>query len=158
MEDLIKSYQGSLRNVRHLKEDANDDDKKILSNMESDLRYVLDWLNSGRRPGNRRGIERRAIYQRTIPWDPLWIQSYMNPSSGGSHVKISEYERFQIDEALSTLSERERQCYVLHYGMCFSMSQIASELVVSKGTVQTYVERAEKKIIEMKENSLFLVG
>jgi positive control factor len=33
-------------------------------------------MSTGRRPGLRRGIERRAAYQKERPFDPILIQTY----------------------------------------------------------------------------------
>lgn len=43
---------------------ALDSEIKTLGEMILDTEYRLEWLDTGRRPGNKRGIERRAAYQR----------------------------------------------------------------------------------------------
>ena len=35
--------------------------------MIRDCDYILEWMETGRRPGNKRGVERLAAYQREIP-------------------------------------------------------------------------------------------
>ncbi|WP_430139068.1 sigma factor-like helix-turn-helix DNA-binding protein [Paenibacillus lautus] len=86
------------------------------------------------------------------------MQSYAQPAACGSPTTLSDHERFQIDDALSTLSEREKQAYILRFGLCFSLRQVALEMGITKSAVQTMLERSEKKIADNKANSLFLVG
>lgn len=76
MQDLIKEYKQSLYKIRAAKGNASEEERKVLSGMISDLEFVLEWLDIGRRPGNRRGIERRAAYQREKACDPLLMQRY----------------------------------------------------------------------------------
>ncbi|MCY9658138.1 sigma-70 family RNA polymerase sigma factor [Paenibacillus chondroitinus] len=133
-------------------------DRRVINEMVADCEWTIEWLDSGRRPGNKRGIERRAAYQREKLMDPVRMQAYITQSSAGSPVNLSDWQRFQIEDALSRLSERERECYVLAHGECFSFSEIAGMLGVSKGSVEVYVTRAQKKISMDLQSSLFLVG
>src|SRR5690625_5255953 len=52
----------------------------------------------------------------------------------------------QMLRMLGTLSDREKQCYFMHYIGSRSMGNIAKELKVSKGAVQQYIERARNKL------------
>lgn len=154
MKDLIKEYNRSLYLVNNLRQFANETDGELLESMASDLRYSLEWLKSGRRPGNRRGIERRAAYQRERPIDPIHIQNfYANPIP--EKCTVTDSDRARIEDALSVLTEREREVYLMAKGGCLSYSQIAEKLNVAKGTVQDTLERAEKKIIERVNTSIF---
>lgn len=49
--------------MREAQKDAKED-IKILTDMISDIPYSLEWMKKARRPGNRRGIQRLAAYQR----------------------------------------------------------------------------------------------
>jgi RNA polymerase sigma factor (sigma-70 family) len=133
-------------------------DRRIINEMIADCEWTIEWLDSGRRPGNKRGIERRAAYQCEKLMDPVRMQAYLTQSSAGSPANLSDWQRFQIEDALSRLSDRERECYVLAHGECFSFSEIAGMLGVSKGSVEVYVTRAQKKISEDLQSSLFLQG
>lgn len=133
-------------------------EKRIVSEMISDCEWTLEWLDSGRRPGNKRGIERRAAYQRDKLMDPVRMQAFVFKSTAGSPANLSEWQRFQIQDALSRLSERERECYVMAHGECFSFSEIGHMLGISKSSVEEYVSRAQRKISEDVNTSLFLVG
>lgn len=129
----------------------------LLNSMLSDVQLAIDWLRLGHNPGPRRGINRLSMDQLTIPVDPLRMQSYAQPAACGSPTTLTDSERYQIDDALSTLSKREKECYVLKHGMCFSLRQIAEELSISKSTVQEYLSNADKKVTASKESSLFLI-
>ncbi|MNO15506.1 positive control sigma-like factor [compost metagenome] len=151
------NYQMSLNAARRTYYRADADDKKVISGMISDCEYVIEWLSTGRRPGNKRGIERRAVYQREKLVDPLKMQAYVKNSRSGSPSNLSDWERFQIQDALSRLTERERDCYVMSHGECFSFGEIANLLGIEKGSVQGYIERAQRKISEDLQSSLFLI-
>lgn len=145
-------------NIKAMLDDAKLECEKINWFM-SNLTYAIDWLNNGFAPGPRRAIYRRSRDQRTLPIDPLYLQSYAQPAACGSPTTISDSERFRIDEALSGLSEREKQAYMLHKALGFSIYQTSQEMGgISKSTVQKYIERASKKIEEAKISNLFLVG
>jgi RNA polymerase sigma factor (sigma-70 family) len=158
VQDLKKSYNRSLRIVRQLHQRAtSEQDKQILEGMAGDLQFALSWMRSGRRPGNRRGIERRAAYQRERPIDPLILQTYYaNPSSGKCTVTESDRER--IEDALSVLTDREKEMYLMAKAGILSYHQIAESLEIAKSTVQDTVERAEKKIEKRINESLFCLA
>lgn len=154
----VQNYKMSLKIAERAYRRADADDKKVISGMVSDCEYVIEWLETGRRPGNKRGIERRAAYQREKLVDPLRMQAYVQNAKAGSPSNLTDWQRFQIEDALSRLSERERECYVLAHGECFPFSDIADMLGISKGSVEEYIERAQRKISEDLQSSLFLIG
>ncbi|MFE0394346.1 sigma factor-like helix-turn-helix DNA-binding protein [Paenibacillus lactis] len=154
----VQNYKMSLRIAERAYRRADADDKKVISGMVSDCEYVIEWLETGRRPGNKRGIERRAAYQREKLVDPLRMQAYVKNAKAGSPSNLTDWQRFQIEDALSRLSDRERECYVLAHGECFPFSDIADMLGISKGSVEEYIERAQRKISEDLQSSLFLIG
>jgi positive control factor len=138
--------------------DENKSERQIIGEMISDVEYVIEWLETGRRPGNRRGIERQAAYQRERLMDPVRMQAFVARSTAGSPANLTEWQLHQIEDALCVLSERERECYVLAHGECFTHSQIADMLGITKSSVDTHIKRAQQKISERVMNSLFLVG
>ncbi|MGC4378273.1 sigma-70 family RNA polymerase sigma factor [Fictibacillus sp. Mic-4] len=162
MQDLINEYKETLHMVRKAQETTNKEDKAILRSMASDLEYALQWMRSGRCPGNKRGIERRAAYQREKSINPLVMQKFFRSTEDvyewDDHLKedkISDWDRERIEDALSVLTDREREIYLMKRGHCFSYEEIAAYLCISKGTVQKNIERAEKKISERVKQSLF---
>lgn len=56
LQKLLPEYQISLKSVEQLYRSADADDKKVIAGMVSDCKYVIEWLSSGRRPGNTRGL------------------------------------------------------------------------------------------------------
>lgn len=152
------NYQLSLKGAERAYRRADADDKKVISGMKSDCEFVIEWLNTGRRPGNKRGIERRAAYQIEKPMDPLRMQAFASKSTAGSPSNLSDWEMYQIEDALSRLSSREKECYILAHGECFSFNEIARMLQIQKGSVEEYIKRAQEKIRRDLEESLFLRG
>jgi positive control factor len=162
MHNLIKEYKESLKVTRKMYDNAVDEDKKIIAGMISDLEFAIEWMSTGRRPGNKRGIERRAAYQREKPFDPLLLQKYFRSSEPvykwDDHEKehvITEWDRQRIEDALSVLTDREREVYLMSRGYCLTYSEIANYLCISSSSVQTMIERAEKKIKKRIKESLF---
>lgn len=156
----LLNYQLSLRKAErayrlaHKRDDA--DDKKVISGMISDLEYVIEWMSTGRRPGNKRGMERRAGYEREILLDPVRMQAFASRSTAGSPSNLSDDQRNKIEEALRYLSPRQRECYMLAHGECFSHGQIANLLGISRSAVQGYIEEAQRRVSEELQQNLFL--
>jgi RNA polymerase sigma-70 factor (ECF subfamily) len=168
VQNLIKEYRETLRRIRKAKskflpaEKRSDEqvyEYRLLGEMERDLEWSLEWMTTGRQPGNRRGVERLAAYQRERPIDPIHFQRYvMQPLYKQEEHALSDEDMRRVKEALSVLSQLEREVYVMSRGKCLSYAEIAGLLGVAKGTVQKMIERAEKKMAKQKETSLFLVG
>jgi positive control factor len=162
VNNLIQQYKESLRTARKMYSSATDEDKKVIAGMIFDLEYAIEWMTSGRRPGNRRGIERRAAYQRERSFDPLLMQKYFRSSEQiyewDDHEKedaITSWDRERIEDALSVLTKKEREVYLMSRGYCLTYSEIANYLCISSSSVQTMIERAEKKIKKRIQESLF---
>lgn len=131
--------------------------RELLGSMLAECDYVLEWLRTGRRPGQLRGVERR--YER--PWAPEWLDRYQSPSGWeierqSVSRELTEDERFRIEEAMRDLSPRERQCYMMYHVDGMSEYEIARELHLARGVVQSYIKRAKEKIEDQKLNNLFL--
>jgi positive control factor len=155
MKDLIKQYNESLRLAKQMKEQACGNQEITISGIISDLNYSLEWMRTGRRPGNRRGIERRAAYQRERPFDPLVMQKYFrseepkyewDEEEREVESVITSYERDMIECALSELTVLEKEYYLMSRGRGIPYSDIATYYCISSSTVQTTVGRAEKKV------------
>ncbi|KAA1180680.1 sigma factor-like helix-turn-helix DNA-binding protein [Paenibacillus sp. B2(2019)] len=135
-------------------------DKNMMATIISDLDYSIEWMETGYPPGWRRTIDRRSGAQRTSVWDPAWME-YLTVYELEFEVAevgrpLTREEEWMIEDALGNLSERERQCYVLHYGCGFSLRQVAAELSLKKSAVQSYLLRARSKVDKNKKTSLFL--
>jgi len=168
MQGLLREYKETRKALKRAYEARREGEKvlddqalaerQMISDMIGDVEFVIQWLETGRRPGNKRGVERLAAYQREKPMDPIRMQAFISRSTAGSPANLTEWERQQIEDALCTLSDRERECYVLAHGECFSFEDIANLLGISKSSVATHIKRAEAKISKRLMNSLFLVG
>ncbi|WP_053324985.1 sigma factor-like helix-turn-helix DNA-binding protein [Paenibacillus peoriae] len=150
------NYRKARNIAKRIYEEATPAEKEVISEIISDCEFVEEWLVTGRKPGNKRGVERLAAYQRERPVDPLRMQAYVQRNHAGSPANLSDWQLFQIEDALSTLSPRERECYTMAHGQCFSRSQIAEFLGITKDSVTEYVERAAKKVAQAVQESLFL--
>lgn len=181
MQDLLKSYRETLYQLQKVKIEADkkrdkareslgklptyvtlaelkqaEENCEAINGFISNVMYVITWLSKGHAPGPRRGIHRRSRQQLEVVMDPIKMQSFANPAACGSPTTISGWERFMIDEAMSKLSDRERECYIMKYGHCYSERQIANMLNISQPVVHEYVTKAEKKINENLNNNIFL--
>ncbi|MEK5089066.1 sigma-70 family RNA polymerase sigma factor [Paenibacillus sp. FSL M8-0228] len=150
------SYRKARNIAARLYKKADADDKKVISGMVSDCEFVEEWLVTGRRPGNKRGVERLAAYQREKLVDPLRMQAYVSNSKAGSPSNLTDSDYFQIEEALRVLTDLERDCFLLSYGHCMPHSYIADVLGLSRGNISTLLKRAKEKIQENRNNNLFL--
>lgn len=171
MDDLIKEYRESLSLIREARgrypaagerEQEEEEDYRLLGNMERELQFILKWLTTGREPGGHRGAERLAAYQREVPCDPLWFQEeeYLNrplylPAEGKD---LPEPAHFRLEWAMSTLSSREKEVFKMSRGEGFTSEEIGEMLGIAAGAVRTMIHRAEEKIAKEKESSLFLIG
>lgn len=151
----IQDYKQTLKETKNLLECATDEDEDIIKGIISDLEYIIEWMSTGRRPGNKRGIERRSAYQRERPIDPLIMQRYFRSTEEiqyewDDHLQedaVSYSDECRINQALSVLTEKEKEVYLMSRGHCLTYSQIARILCVSRSTVQTMIERAENKLV-----------
>jgi RNA polymerase sigma factor (sigma-70 family) len=149
--ELKKSYRMTHRMLVKAKESIHaPEEEQLIADMIADINYAIEWMHTGRCPGNRRGIERRAAYQREKLMDPFQMQIYMQQHSETSDkpAAVSEAQKMLIECVLSGLSIRERECYELHHGMSYSLGEIAELLRVKKGTVQSYLQIANKKVVQ----------
>ncbi|QDH23466.1 sigma factor-like helix-turn-helix DNA-binding protein [Saccharibacillus brassicae] len=137
--------------------DALESEKKVLGEIISDCEFVEEWIVTGRRPGGKRGIERRAAYEREKLMDPTHMQSFVHPEGCGSPSTIGDTERERIEAAMKTLSKRERECYTLAHGECYSLSEIGKLLFISKASVQVHVRNAQRKISKYVQSQEGLV-
>lgn len=127
-----------------------------LKEMISDNNFIVEWMHTGKQPGVKRGIERRSAYQREKLMDPVRMQSFMSGATAGSPANLNEWQRTQIEDALCRLSPQERACYEMKHGQGFSFRYIASMMGIKASTVENYVVRAQKKVSQDLNQSLFL--
>ncbi|THF78030.1 sigma factor-like helix-turn-helix DNA-binding protein [Cohnella fermenti] len=140
---------------------ALESDRKTIVEMISSCSYIIEWLETGRRPGNRRGVERLASYQREIPTDPARLpagESRDEYDLGEAEPEAADIRSRRLESAMRGLSERERDCFSLARGNGRSLSEIAELLQISKSSAGTYTLRAQRKIAANVGKPADLVG
>lgn len=162
---LIKQYKETLKQLIAAKEKANEKDEKIINGMISDIEDDLKWMRTGKEPGMKRGIERRASYQREIKVNPLLIQRYLRSKETEyewdkeqKENTITTWEKIQLDDALSTLTEKEKEIFVMYKAGMFTQEEIAKMKGVTRSTVQQNLRRADRKIAQQVSGSLFCMN
>jgi positive control factor len=127
-------------------------DKILLSGMEGDLLYSIEWMTTARMPGNRRGAERLSIEQRTVtlPDDFFNNIAYVEQEEN----ELDEEKQRILEELTWDLTERERDIFSLVKGEGFTLEYAAELLGISKGTANKALYRAEKKIEKNLKNLL----
>jgi positive control factor len=168
MQDLIREYKKTIKQLRrklqayteqaeHSNSDA--EDMKLLRGMIRDLQWSLEWMQTGRQPESRRGIERRAAYQRERPIDPIHFQRYAYRQAFQREEGVVSNEEMQkVEEALRVLTPLEREVYVMSRGRGISYAEIAGYLGMKWTTVACKIERAERKMVKCRERCGCTVG
>ncbi|WP_342512810.1 sigma-70 family RNA polymerase sigma factor [Sporosarcina sp. FSL K6-1522] len=125
------------------------DDLTQINSMIESMAFSIDWMATGRQPGTYRGAEKRAVYQKQYIESMDIIPDITEQlEEDQKHLYISKEERMILADIFASMSQRERQCYVLHEGQGMSMGRIADEIGLKKRTVQQYIERARAKVKE----------
>ncbi|MGM0882533.1 MAG: sigma factor-like helix-turn-helix DNA-binding protein [Bacillota bacterium] len=155
MEQLGEKKHRNVYKQWRVTNDGFANELQDLKEMISDMNFVIEWLHTGRRPGNKRGIDRRSVYQNTKLLDPMVLANYANPSNSRSGSSLTEDEKTALREVLEILSPQERECYVMAHGHGISHKQIARMLKITEGSVATYIKRAHEKVSKGWQGTLF---
>lgn len=107
MKNLMEQYTETRKNLEEHMVGATEKDTSIINEMISDINYALEWMRTAKQPGETQGIERRAAYD-----DPLLMQRYVR----STEMPVYEWDRIQLEDALSTLTEREKEIYEMPGG------------------------------------------
>ncbi|OXS77941.1 sigma factor-like helix-turn-helix DNA-binding protein [Domibacillus enclensis] len=164
MRTLIYEYKQSLRELKKMKEaieakpellEQDIQDKSLINSMISEVEFAIQWMVSGRNPGAMRGADRTGAY--TL--DPAVLDILpVAPVYKSIARELSSLEKEIIEDALCTLTKREKDVFMLVKVEGITFEYTAELLGITKSSVQTYLERAEKKIENRKNGSLFLVS
>ncbi|MGG3452080.1 sigma factor-like helix-turn-helix DNA-binding protein [Domibacillus aminovorans] len=163
MRTLIYEYKQSLRSLREMKAaieskseltELDLQDKTLINSMISETEFAIQWMVSGRNPDARRGVDRTGAY--TL--DPKLIEAVVPNRAIMEEWKITADEQWLLDDVLGDLTVRERDVFTLVRAEGLSFEYTAELLGITKSSVQTYLERAERKIEDRKNGSLFLVS
>lgn len=140
IEKLIKEYAAETRYLEKYRSalDTTDplvaEEANTVSGMISDMRYALEWMRRGRRPGNRRGADIKDIYRQRELYTKL------------QPTELTVNDQRNLALILLELSTRERTCFLLHMAHGLTYAEIGDKLKVSKETVRTFVDRAKSKV------------
>ena len=147
----IETYRITKLSLHELLPTIIDDNHKAhVRAMIRDCDYILEWMETGRRPGNKRGVERLAAYQREIPMELM--EKYANPPKPVEFHNDDEY--VMMEYILSMLTDRERQCYEMHIGGMYSFREIANYYEINVKTAFEAVTRAQTKIKRLKHKPM----
>lgn len=139
MDELIIEYRESLRALRQ-----NKVAPLKYSSMVSDTEWAIDLMETGHIPGTKWTVARWNRNKREIPMDPLLMARYVRNMESPSAAP--EWMVKLLELLMLTLTEREKDAYSLVRGYHYSFSQAGQLMGCNKGSVQNYVQRAEKKI------------
>lgn len=167
MRVLIAEYRRSLRLAKQMKRKLenlkkptlrDEEDIEVISGMISDLEFALEWLNNGRNPNDMRGADIKGAYLTdphlldVIPVHPFYKEILEDGSAINNNL-----DKDIIEDALCSLTEREKDIFIMIKAEGLTYEYTAELLGIKKSTVQTHLERAEKKIKKRKEESIFLI-
>ncbi|MDM5233363.1 sigma factor-like helix-turn-helix DNA-binding protein [Lysinibacillus pakistanensis] len=133
-----------------------EEDIKTMKYWLSNVSYGLQYMNLGHIPCVTRGIERRAAYEREIPFEPYWIQRRQATNDMSMYevvadenadlVKVTQEEKGQILQAITgNLTTRQKDILQL-ISNGYTHEEIASVLGIHKGTVARTISRIKGKI------------
>lgn len=150
LNGLLFEYCESLKGVRKLKREAQNRrdgdgkrDTSILGSMERDIEFAIEYMVQGQMPRYSEGQ-----YKKVVPVDP---QKLLAGVKEQVKQKMPWYIEVVLEEKvrdlLKELSAQEREALLLVKGQGFSYGETAKYMKIKKATVQTYVDRAYKKIL-----------
>ncbi|GGC84351.1 sigma factor-like helix-turn-helix DNA-binding protein [Enterococcus wangshanyuanii] len=118
---------------------------KRLSPIISDTRYSIKWLETAKQPGYNKEISRRSYYQRTELWGDIDRVSmkYLREDYG----QLTDEQLAALERYMSVLSQRERESVLSVVGEGNSYTLTSEYLGISRSSVQVYVNRAMKKLL-----------
>lgn len=160
-DQLIQEYTVGRQELKQRADQLDRDnpidmqDLKQFNSMIADMSFSLEWMTTGRQPGTFRGVDEKSVYQRrsyeNIDLIPDIAEQLESEDINKKHLFMTREEKIILADILASFSLRERQCYLLHIAQKRSMSDIATELGVSKSMVQQSIRRAKKKVQDRVE-------
>ena len=151
---LIAEYEKSLKDIVRKRKTADKTDDALYSGMESDLRYALQWMKTGKEPGTIRGIERQSGEVREVSVDPIQMQRYFRSTDSMDYAwdnhdqenAVSRSEKERLEFALSSLTEHQKEIYMLVRGRAFTYAQAGKIMGLKKSAIQSAIDKADTKI------------
>jgi len=139
MQGLIQEYKQSIKNLRTAKVVPVES-----SSMISDANYAIEIMETGSIPGTTWQVGRLPKEKREISVDPAGLSQFI--TNRASTDSAPEHVLDLLDGLMKNLTERERYAFDLVRGRGYSFSQAGTLMGCTKGSVQRFVIRAEKKI------------
>lgn len=155
MRDLLVQYKKSRKGISDMLNKLGNNerdkiDRTYLNSMYTELSMVIEWIETGNNPEEQRGINKRYAYDISylsnmdvLPDITEQIAIEREP------LKLTDEQKQVLIKIFDRLSDRERDCFILHVTQDMSMQEIADELGISKASVQMYIKRSREKIKEL---------
>lgn len=175
MQELIKQYKKTrkavvtcIRTLKLRETEAScseilelKQEESICNSILRDLDFAIDWMEKGHSPESK-GIETWGAYIYKMPTQEMakYFRSidteYEWDKKEARESILTSTERYAIETALSELSEREKEVFLMKFGACMSYTHISEILKIDESTTRRYVLRARRKIEEVLNNDMFL--
>lgn len=128
-------------------------DISIVNAMISDLKFAIDWMETGRQPGTYRGAERQSAYKRDIPFDNDVI-SIIVGGDVDDYAKDNQADREEnelkedlVRDIQKCLTQKQIEVFaMLANGM--TQAEIAKLLGTSRQAVHDTIKRGRRSIKE----------
>lgn len=158
-DQLLREYEVGkkklvgMRDGLNMMDPSSAQDLTQINSMIDSMAYSMDWMATGRQPGNYRGADIKSVYQRQYfeSMDLIPDIQEQLQDMGAKQLYMTQEEKMILSQIFGAMSLRERQCYILHVGQKMSMSEIGRELGVSKSMVQQSIRRAKNKVAQRVE-------
>lgn len=147
-EQEIKNLLNQLSNeqLEH-KLELIKNDKTVVNSMMRSTEKIIKWIDTGVNPYFQQGIDVKYSYDITHLSNMDIIPDISEQlKEEREELKITEEKRHIIKEVFKVLSNRERDCVILHIAHGYSMSETGEMLNINKSTVNTHIIRARQKI------------
>ncbi|WEA47274.1 sigma-70 family RNA polymerase sigma factor [Priestia aryabhattai] len=120
--------------------------RSMYSSMIGEMEDDITHMRTGKRPGARRGVEKRYGNEKVYAVDPVrFLHIPDDEKEIRSEEELTMLED-QVEDLLWFLTKTERDIYMLCYGQYFSEQEIAEISGKSKGSVSQLLHRARKKV------------
>lgn len=158
MKDLLVQYKKSRRGINEMINNLGNNerdkmDRTYLNSMKNELSWIIEWIDSGSNPEELRGINTRYAYDISYLSNMDVLPDIVEQIER-KPLELTKEQKTVLIKVFDALSDRERDCFILHTTQDVSMNEIANELKISKASVQSYINRAREKVKEVVELSV----
>lgn len=119
-------------------------DKSHINSMIDSTTYIIEWIKKGGNPEEMRGVNIRDAY-RIKYLSNMDILPDLTEQIERKPLELTEDKKRIIIKFFESLSDRERDCFILHVTQNMSLSEVGEQLGINKPSVQTYINRAKEK-------------